>query len=562
MKVVKIIAAVVIGLIAAWFAIVPYFVGVRTEAETRDELDKLAQGLVWGNATGVRLDSYERGWFFSSAIIVYSVPVGPKVVKLVVTEHINQLAIPFYRWLSTNYDVAVQNDNGVSMALKVDAHSVKSFSGVTTLDIHAPNLNWTGPGLDIQGRDIVAQLSGKKDQEQHFSLSAASLSWSSQLTTADQTLFTVDAQDIHVSGTEPDGKLALSNWSRQTHVEAGSIRLLAGSVQMLKSDKATFDYEVKDQGSGVDLLYRTHAEKAALGGVKTLEAKDAHFDFSYSHLDKAGLLKLQAALKAMQMRAAAAKGRMPPVGQMPPDQLAGFKQASMELARHSPGFQIQRLGFKTPNGGLEGNLALRFNGDKLPPNALEQPEFLKTLLERGSGKAALRISRNLILHSMAALANPQAPNDQTAVMQQQLLDAKIKAMVDQGMLKEQGADLVVEASFDKSGMQINGKHENLHGPTVAGMPAQASAPASVALNPVVPATGAVPVKPALASSPAIKSGQPAMLSAGGPTQPSEPSMKRPVKHRLPRHVSDKNADARSCLALSGDRAVSACAERY
>jgi uncharacterized protein YdgA (DUF945 family) len=558
MKAVKIIAVLVVGLIAAWVAIVPYFVGVRAEAETKDELDKLAQGQVWGNTTDARLDSYERGWFFSSAIIVYSMPAGPRVIKLVVTEHINQLAIPFYRWLSTSYDVAVQNDNGVSMALKVDAHSVKSFSGETTLDVRAPNLKWQGPGLEIEGHDIVAQLSGKKGQAQRYNLSAGSLKWSTQLITTDNKRFTLEAQDIHLNGTQPDVQLALSQWGRQSHSELGSMRVLVENTEVLKSDKVIMDTELKDQGGVVDLVTRTHADKSWVGSSKGLAVDDARLDFAYRHLDKPGLLKMQVVLKKIQMLAAKAGGSLPPSSPAQQALLNELKQAGLQLARHRPELQIQRVGFKTSNGRVESNLDLRFNGDGLPPAAFEQPDLLKTVQDRLSGKAMLRISRNLLLHGMTAMAGQQATPDQPAEVQQQMLDAKIKAMAELGMVKEQGSDLVVEASFGRQGLAINGKPLPLHGPQAAGLPAQASAPASVTLNPA--ATAAVQAKSI--PLPVAQTAQSAVPAAQLTVQVPKPVLKQPKKADVRRHFSDKNADARACLALSTDQAISACAERY
>ncbi|AMP00423.1 hypothetical protein CAter10_2827 [Collimonas arenae] len=225
------------------------------------------------------------------------------------------------------------------------------------------------------------------------------------------------------------------------------------------------DTDLKDHGNNFDLVYQTKIDKSLFGDANGVVADDIHFDFSYLNLNKDALLKIQAASKAFyedmaktQPAAGADAAAVAAAGDDSTDAKLAQQKAHMavlmqhagELVASSPGFRIDRLSLKTPNGDVAGNFEVNLDGKGLAPDALKGDNVMALLKERISGKGSLTLARDVFLNAFEQ-KNAAAP------AQRQMKENQLKMYVDQGYIKDDGKQLSLESTFGPQGVAINGK---------------------------------------------------------------------------------------------------------
>lgn len=534
-----IIASAVAGtLLAAWGLAVPYVVGLQTEAKMKSDLAASGQfGALPANAV---LESFERGWFRSTARTVYSFPAGESLWLLRVTHHIDQFALPLLHWSRTDYDLALQDGNGAITPLPLSAHGVKRFSGETEFELTAPTLEWSSAaGGHVSGKGIAFKLHGKKGEPAQYTFDAPELAFTLPGPAGQPLTMALRQLGVTGSGSGNEAQGAAVPWVQQSHTELAALELKTGQTSLMQWNKLALDTRLKDNGDNIDLIYQSRLDNGHLGSSQGAGLSDVRLDFSYHRLDKQALLKWQADSRALynQRGAIQATGG----GTQAVDAAARrraeiqvFSAALKELARHSPGFSIDRLSFRTPHGDVTGTLDVNVDGKQPQPDLAEPNDVLLTVLRQAtSGKGTLKVARSLL----AGDSGVPLPGD------------KLQQLLGQGLVKDDGRYLSADLSFGRNGLLINGKS------LPSGSQLPAAAPAPVPSMPLTPAP-AVPPPPAptrAIPTPAVQ--VPVALSPE--LEPAKPAAVRKVV--VLGYKPDYRRDLRRCLDLADDNAVAACA---
>ena len=454
--------AIAVGVVVlAWVAVVPGLVGMRAEAE----LSKIDQATLNSSSLPVtaKLASFQRGWFSSTAKTEYAIAMGPQPIRLAVTHQINQFAIPFYRWAKITHTITLVDDKGVETPLpvKLDASSDKLFFGGFSTNIAAPEIDWKNEeGLHVVGKNLTLNFHGKSGETQKYELNLPSLS----ATTA-ATQLNFNLSNLNLSGTYKDEKSATDTWKQDGRIKLDSVEATRNGSAFLKLQNLVMDTDLKDHGNNFDLVYQTKIDKSLFGDANGVVADDIHFDFSYLNLNKDALLKIQAASKAFyedmaktQPAAGADAAAVAAAGDDSTDAKLAQQKAHMallmqnagELVANSPGFRVDRLSLKTPNGDVAGTFEVNLDGKGLAPDALKGDNVMALLKERISGKGSLTLARDVFLNAFEQ-KNAAAP------AQRQRKESQLKMYVDQGYIKDDGKQLSLESTFGPQGVAINGK---------------------------------------------------------------------------------------------------------
>jgi uncharacterized protein YdgA (DUF945 family) len=388
------------------------------------------------------------------------------------------LALPFLHWSQTDYELALQDEQGTVTPLKVTAHSMKRFGGSTDLELAAPALDWSNAtGVRLSGKGIVLRMSGKKGEPLQYTLEAPELALTTPAATGQP--FTVSMRRLSVSGSGSDtaSQTATSLWVHQSHSEMASLQFLAGQTPLMQWNKLALDTRLKDNGDSVDLAYRSQFGNGRIGSGPGLALNDVHLDFSYLKLNKAALLKWQADSRALYSRQS---GTLATGGSWHPSDVSarGHEQADLlmqavaDLVRHAPGFRIDRLSFNTPHGDAAATLEVNFDSSQQNQAQADPADSLLNLLrQHTSGKASLKFARALLGMGTAKAPEPQ-------------LEDELRQLVAKGLVKDDGRYLSAEARFDRNGVLINGKSLPEAGrrpATIAGP--RAESPAALPLPP-------------------------------------------------------------------------------
>jgi uncharacterized protein YdgA (DUF945 family) len=342
------------------------------------------------------------------------------------------------------------------------------------LELAAPALDWSNAtGVRLSGKGIVLRMSGKKGEPLQYILKAPELALTTPAASGQP--FTVSMRRLILSGSGSDtaSQTATSLWVHQSHSEMASLQLLTGQTPLMQWNKLALDTRLKDNGDSVDLAYRSQLGNGRIGPGQGLALNDVHLDFSYLKLNKEALLKWQADSRALYSRQSgtlATSGSRHPsdVSARSHEQADLLMQAVADLARHAPGFRIDRLSFNTPHGDAAATLEVNFDSGQQSGPA---EGLLSLLRQHTSGKASLKFARALLGMGTAKVPEPQ-------------LEDELRQLVTRGLVKDDGRYLSAEARFDRNGVLINGKSlpEAGRRPTITISPG-AEPPAALPLSP-------------------------------------------------------------------------------
>lgn len=429
----------------AWVLVVPGVVGMQAEAELNLSEKNTISTIALPITT--RPAIFVRGWFFSVAKSDYIVKLGTQNLHLAVEHHINQFAIPFYRWAKVTHSVAVINDQGMAapLPLHLIASTDKLFFGGYATHITAPEIDLNHVlGWHLKANNVSVNIKGVSNQSQQVELTVPSMTVSN-----DANLFYSNLTNLNFSASSSGDQTATGVWEQQGNFKFEKIETGNNGKPMMSMNNFMMAEELKDRGANVDVIYHTKVGRSVIGDTSQMTADDIHFDFSYTNLNKDGLLKLRTAAREFTDE----------------DQtLSPMEQANQQLARidtilkqssgllaSSPGFKIDQFSLTTPHGVVAGTMQVSFNGSGISPNQLSSTTFPELMKQRISGKATLNVARDVF---MQATDNK---NPAQAINQQQLKAAQLKAFVDQGYVKDDGKQLTMESSFGPQGLLINGK---------------------------------------------------------------------------------------------------------
>ncbi|MEO6919108.1 MAG: DUF945 family protein [Collimonas sp.] len=451
--------AVSAALVVAWIAVVPGLVGIKAETEmSKNTEDALTSSSFPVTA---KLESFQRGWFSSTAKIDYTVFSAAQPIHLVVDNHINQFAIPLYRWAKVTHTIAMLDDKGVSAPLpfNIDASTDRLFFGGFSSKLSAADVDWKNKeDLHIVGKQLALKVSGKAGGKLQYEISVPSLT-----ATTVAGLININLVNLNVNCSYTDEKTATDTWKQQGHIQLDNIKVTKNGATYLQLQNLAMDTNARDHGENLDLVYQTKIDKSTFGDTGAFNAEDIHLDFSYLNLNKVALLKLQAASKAFYLEAskapAAATADADINAQLSKQKAyvsALMKQAGGFITS-SPGVKVDRFSLKTPNGDVAGTLEAHLEGKDFPVEALGGDNVMALLKERFSGKGSLNVARDVFLNaSDKKNTTPEALQLQST--QRQMKENQLKMLVDKGFVKDDGKHLSLESTFGPQGVQINGKH--------------------------------------------------------------------------------------------------------
>ncbi|AIY40537.1 hypothetical protein LT85_1379 [Collimonas arenae] len=450
--------AIAVGavLVVAWVAVVPGIIGMNAEAEmNKNAGDALSTSSFPVTA---KLESFQRGWFSSTAKVDYNFLSAPQPIHLVVEHHINQFAIPFYRWAKITHTITMLDDKGVATPLpfNIDASTDKLFFGGFSSKFSAADVDWKSKdGLHIAGKQLALKIGGKTGEELQYEINVPSLT-----ATVTDGLLNINLAGLNLDGNYKDEKSAADTWKQYGHIKLDNIDATKNGVTLLKLRDLAIDTDLKDHGESFDLLYQAKADKSTFGDA--FSADDIRVDFSYLNLNKDALLKLQTASKAFYLEAsktpvAATAGAVTDEANMNA-QLAKQKAYMSAMMKQvggfitsSPGFKVDRFSLKTPNGDVAGTLEAHLDGKDFPLEALGGDNVMALLKERFSGKGSLNAARDVFVNAV------DKKNTIPEAQQRQMKESQLKMLVDKGFVKDDGKRLSLESTFGPQGVAINGK---------------------------------------------------------------------------------------------------------
>lgn len=480
----KVAVLVASTVVLGWVLVVPGLVGVRSEEKIRQDIDKLQQSTLL--PLTAKVDSYERGWFSSSARVSYSLPLAGQLLRFAVDYQVNQFAIPFLRWARTDYTITPLNANGVASgaALALEAYSIKTFLGRIDTTLKAADLQWSRAEGEVVGiRNLLGNISTEEGKPLQYKLSLAAINLRSPLPSAPGSELQLLANNLQMEGHGADAATAKDSWQMDSQQKLESLEVLLNKTSLARLDGLALDAAIQDKGSTVDMTYHSRVEKGQFGPINhALALKEVRMDFSYLNINKQGYTDWQR--KVNQFYASAGSVSNPALEQAAAETM--LKSASSLLAS-SPAIRIDQLGFQTDKGGLRSSMELRFDGNGMPAGELAVQNIQPLLHERLSGKANLQLDRGL-LSDLVAQMSGTAANAQSA----QMLEAGIHSAVQQGWLSDNGQRLNADFSFNRDGASLNGHPL----PAMAGLlggEQPAEAPAVPAATEPAPAEAPVPM---------------------------------------------------------------------
>ena len=447
MKKTPLTIAVGVTVLLAWSVIVPGIVGHYVEAE----LSKTQEDVI--NASNLpisaKLLSFNRGWYSSTAKVEYQVKMGVASRRMEVDYHVNQFAIPFYRWSRVTWSVSLIDEQGVVRALPVPVSMVtdKQFFGgglVTTVTLEKfDQSDDAGHRFMSSGGSLV--VSGKPGETVQYVLSVPFIGMEFQ---ESGHILSANLNKIQWNGSGSNNTDIAAVWSQQSHLGIGSIQAGRNGEENFLVSNVVMDAAMKDKGTTVDMQIQTGADKVQFVGAIKYVVNEIKLNFAYLNLSKQVLLDMQSMARKRNAELVQADQSTPVTrdalsAKMAQDSAFLFKQFNALLAS-SPGFEISQLSMKTPDGDISGKLEVRFDGKNGAGSDMNETNMMDYLKEHISGKGSLRVARDVVVNSFTA---DHAEREQ-----------KIKMMVEQGYVRDEGKELTLEATYGADGMMLNGRH--------------------------------------------------------------------------------------------------------
>ncbi|WP_293765216.1 DUF945 family protein [uncultured Aquitalea sp.] len=438
-------AAAAAALTLAGVLAAPVMVGVRTEEKIRQDIDQLERDKT--STVSARLEQYDRGWFASSARVLYSVPLGDQLARLAVDYRVNQLPIPFQRWTRTDYTVTPVDAAGKPLGdpLPLTAYSIKNFLGGLDTFVDSAELNWRevdGSALTLNG--LNAEFHSEDGKPMQYRASVGGLTLRAPLPEGRQ--LAMLAGKLTAEGRSSPAFAASDVWQMEASQRLDSLEIQINGQSMARFGKLSMDAALQDKGALMDALYHSRIGEGQLGAAgQAVSISDLRLDFSLINLDKQGYADWQTRTRQLysvygQDQQALAQG-----------QLDGLMQSAPRLLAASPAFRLDQLSFTTANGALHASMELRFDGSGLQAASVVSAGLPALMRDRLAGRAALQLDKRLLTQA-AAMAGEGA----SAAAMTQAVESGMQQAVRQGWVNDGGDKISTDASFSRDGASING----------------------------------------------------------------------------------------------------------
>jgi uncharacterized protein YdgA (DUF945 family) len=180
------------------------------------------------------------------------------------------------------------------------------------------------------------------------------------------------------------------------------------------------------------------------------------WEVELDRLDKRAIAKYTKAVAALETRglapAAFAEGVQ-----------GALLQLAADLVRGSPVLRLKRAGFNSPEGPVAAEGTLSFNG-----GGSAAPAGLPDALQRVSFKGSAQVGRRLLQTAIAERSQDEAKvqlerrgydasAESLKLAADRVAEARIQALEQSGWLRADGANLAIEAAWEKGELSINGK---------------------------------------------------------------------------------------------------------
>ena len=461
------ISAAILALVAVgWLAVVPGIVGMRAE----EEMKKIAQNSSEQGSLPIKtqLISFQRGWFSSEAKTDYVVMLGTIPMHFMVEHHINQIAIPFYRWAKISHTINVVSDDGKESTLpfNVIASSDRLFFGGYSTLISAPTIHWeNADGIGVMGSNLSLKLVGSIDHPIDYEASIPSLS----VTTASD-MFKFNLTNLSTSGHNSADQSPTARWEQHAHFALEAIDASQNGADVFSMHNIDLNADLNDNDKMIDVIYKTKIASTSIGnpkqataGAPAFAAQDIKVDFSYVNLNKEALLNLKKAIQELNKESlrnagnadaanSAAQAALDPL-QNQQQQLAQANQLlqkSGDLIRSSPSIRLDQFSMKTAEGNISGKAEFNVDGKNFNAQEISITNIGELLKSRISAKASLNVGRNVFIQGFEDKAGDLN-------QQRQMKEGMLKAWVQQAYVKDNGTDLSLESTYSAQGLMVNGK---------------------------------------------------------------------------------------------------------
>ncbi len=455
MKKALIALGVLVAVLGAVAAAAPWYVGYQAQ---RNMNEWVAKANAAPDATyTMSIVSYDRGWRRSTVVMRIAAHGDPKLA-IDLRHRLRHGPDPSFGWLAAELTPAFEGE--VRAALQpffgdepaFTVASQQGFDGVWQMTITSPafdkplksggsaTLAWggaSGTGTATPDGRVVLAVTAPR-----LALTAADGSFEiAGLKFESDGVFT--GFDALWTGTSRFGFKAVTG--------AGG----AGEVALQNMSLAATQ---KDQGAtvSVGMAFKLGALRWAGDGPTPRTASDIAWEMEFDQLDKQAITKYARSVRDLQAR-----------GLPPPAVAAAFQGVFMQLAtdllKGSPVLRLKRVGFTTADGAFAAEGALSFQGaDAKAPLAL--PDALQLAKFKGSAKVGRRLLQTAIAERSKDEAKLQlesrgydASDESLKLAADKVAEARIQALEQAGIVRAEGADVAVEAAWEKGELTINGK---------------------------------------------------------------------------------------------------------
>jgi len=453
MKKALIALAVVVAVLGAAAAAAPWYIGYQAQ---RNWNQWIAKANAAPDATyTMSVVSYDRGWRRSAAVTRIAAR-GDRKTFIDLRHRLRHGPDPGFGWLAA--DTTPQWQDEIRTALQPffgdePAFSVASqqgFDGVWRMTIASPafekplksggstTLAWGGASgtgtITPDGRVVLAVAAPR------LALAASD-----------------GAFEIAGLKLESDGVFASfdSLWTGAITLGFKEMTGAGGAGELAVRD-ARFVTTQKDQGAtvGVGFALKVGAVRWGGDGPQARTASDVVWEVEVEKLDKQAIRKYTKAVAALNTRS------LPPAALVEGIQGAVL-QLGTDLLRGSPVLRFKRVGFKTDEGPFAAEGAVSFQ-DTATPVAL--PDALQRVKFKGSAKVGRRLLQTAIAERSREEAKIQlesrgydASDESLKLTADRVAEARIQALEQAGLVRSEGADVVIDAAWEKGELTINGK---------------------------------------------------------------------------------------------------------
>ncbi|WP_367607513.1 YdgA family protein [Legionella sp. W05-934-2] len=441
-----------------------YVTGMFTEKKVKESIELVNRT----NGIYVEVKNYDRGWFDSSANLVWHFQFPNKQTsKMETTEFNMPLKVYHGPFMFTDDGMKVGMGYAHSMVQMPDKN-LKQMKELFTDQSTAPTLNLSlfvnligktsfnaavpdftliakkgGGKLDWDGLDSSIQISSDmKSFEGYFNIAG----------------FTFSQKDI--SAKMEAVKTIYHLYENGDGLFLGSASVNFPSLLVKQGDKTLFALSKFDMKSGSTQDGDVINSDLSITLDKIVANNETYgpgeLHFMLSNLDSKALARINELAQQAQNATEEEKKQL----------LVAMMPEVPKLLSHGAQIQIDPFSFKLPNGKIEGNLLI-----SLPKGSFDNPFDMVRQIE---GNGRLSVPADLVREAMAeSLAKTMMSNQlQQAIAQQnnangiQPMDAKQQAqdmvekklatLVDKGLLTKEGNDYVIAFTLKDGKLMVNG----------------------------------------------------------------------------------------------------------